>query len=165
MRLQFSTDGKTWKDKAAQSPGGDGRFAIDVKAERDGYWRARVPDDDGYLVVPSVSSADHVDVRYQTRILDFNAAPEPVRKGGTVTVMGALYRQTSKWYTYGGKTISFYFLPRGSSKWVYMGRQTTDRFGRFRKGFKATRDGTWRAYSGATSTYVKTYRDDYVDVR
>lgn len=163
VRLQFSTDRKTWSTKGEVGVFRDGTFSIEGRADRTGYWRALVPESDS--TEQSVSGHDGVEVRYRTRILDFNAAPEPVKKGGTVTVMGALYRQTSKWYTYGGKTIYFYFLPRGSSKWVYAGKQTTDRFGRFRKGFRATKDGTWRAYSGATSTYAKTYRDDYVDVR
>ncbi|MES9540756.1 hypothetical protein [Actinomadura sp. NPDC000600] len=163
VRLQFSTDRKTWSTKGEVGVSGDGRFTVEGRADRTGYWRALVPKSDS--TEQSVSGTDNVEVRYRTKILDFNAAPEPVKKGGTVTVMGTLYRQTSKWYTYGGKTITFYFLPRGSSKWVYMGKQTTDRIGRFRKGFKATKDGTWRAYSGATSTYAKTYRDDYVDVR
>ena len=30
---------------------------------------------------------------------------------------------------------------------------------------RASKDGTWRAYSGAATSYIKTYRDDYVDVR
>ncbi|MEU8118789.1 hypothetical protein AB0C21_08765 [Spirillospora sp. NPDC049024] len=163
VRLQFSTDRKTWSTKGEVGVSGDGRFTVEGRADRTGYWRALVPKSDS--TEQSVSGTDAVEVRYRTKILDFNAAPEPVKKGGTVTVMGTLYRQTSKWYTYSGKTITFYFLPKGSSKWVYMGKQATDRIGRFRKGFKATKDGTWRAYSGATSTYAKTYRDDYVDVR
>ncbi|TMQ94218.1 hypothetical protein ETD83_24290 [Actinomadura soli] len=109
--------------------------------------------------------SDHVDVRYRTRILDFNAAPEPVNKGGTVTVVGTLQRETTGWLTYASKAVKFYFLPKGSSTWTYMGTQTTDKSGRFRKGFKATQDGTWRAYSSATASYVATYREDYVDVR
>ncbi|MFI6522245.1 hypothetical protein ACIBF1_42330 [Spirillospora sp. NPDC050679] len=44
-------------------------------------------------------------------------------------------------------------------------RTATDQDGRFRKGFKATKDGTWRAYYGGTAADAKTYRDDYVDVR
>lgn len=163
VQLQFSTDRKTWSAKGSAGVFRDGTFNVEGRADRTGYWRALVPKSAG--TEQSVSGTDNVEVRYRTKILDFNAAPEPVKKGGTVTVMGTLYRQTSKWYDYGGKSIAFYFLPKGSTKWVYMGKQTTDRLGRFRKGFKATKDGTWRAYSGATSTYAKTYRDDYVDVR
>ncbi|WP_329097052.1 hypothetical protein OG979_17585 [Actinomadura citrea] len=163
VQLQFSTDRRTWSTKGAVGVFRDGTFSVEGRADRTGYWRALVPKSDS--TEQSVSGNDNVEVRYRTKILDFNAAPEPVKKGGTVTVMGTVYRQTSKWYTYGGKTVVFYFLPKGSSKWVYMGKQATDRIGRFRKGFKATKDGTWRAYSGATSTYAKTYREDYVDVR
>lgn len=162
-QLQFSTDRKKWSTKAVVGVNGDGTFRFEGRADRDGYWRAVVPRGD--YAEPSVGGTDYVDVRYRTKILDFNAAPEPVRKGGTVTVMGALYRETDRWKPYGSKTIAFYFLPKGSSKWTYMGSQKADKYGRFRKGFKATKDGTWRAYTSATSSYIKTYRDDYVDVR
>lgn len=163
VQLQFSTDRKTWSAKGLVSVNGDGTFNVQGRADRDGYWRLVVPRSD--YAEPSVSGTDYIDVRYRTKILDFNAAPEPVNKGGTVTVMGSLYRETDRWKPYASKTIKFYFLPRGSSTWTYLGSQNTDGLGRFRKGFRASKDGTWRAYSGATTSYIKTYRDDYVDVR
>lgn len=163
VQLQFSTDRKKWSAKGAVGAWRDGTFDVEGRADRDGYWRLVVLRDG--TSEPSVSGTDYIDVRYRTRIFDFNAAPEPVKKGRTITVMGTLYRQTDKWKPYTSKTIKFYFLPKGSSKWVYMGSQKTDRLGRFRKGFKASKDGTWRAYSGVATSYAKTYRDDYVDVR
>jgi hypothetical protein len=163
VHLQFSADRKTWTTKATVSVTGESSFRVEGRADRDGYWRAVVPRGD--YTEPATSGDDYVDVRYRTKILDFNAAPEPVKKGGTVTVMGSLYRETDKWKPYASKTIKFYFLPKGSSTWTYLGSQTTDKYGRFRKGFKASKDGTWRAYSGAATSYIKTYRDDYVDVR
>ncbi|TDD89591.1 hypothetical protein E1293_04330 [Actinomadura darangshiensis] len=163
VQLQFSTDRKKWSAKGLVNVDGDGTFNVQGRADRDGYWRLVVPRGD--YAEPSVSGTDYIDVRYRTKILDFNAAPEPVKKGGTVTVMGSLYRETDKWKTYASKTIKFYFLPKGSSTWTYLGSQKTDGLGRFRKGFKASKDGTWRAYSGAATSYIKTYRDDYVDVR
>ena len=163
VQLQFSTDRKKWSNKGLVSVSGDGTFNVQGRADRDGYWRLVVPRGD--YAEPSVSGTDYIDVRYRTRILDFNAAPEPVKKGGTVTVRGLLQRETDKWKPYASKTVKFYFLPKGSSTWTYLGSQKTDKYGRFRKGFKATKDGTWRAYSGAATSYIKTYRDDYVDVR
>ncbi|CNE68766.1 Uncharacterised protein [Mycobacterium tuberculosis] len=163
VQLQFSTDRSKWSNKGLVGVNGDGTFNVQGRADRDGYWRLVVPRS-GYAE-PSVSGTDYIDVRYRTRILDFNAAPEPVKKGGTVTVMGSLQRETDKWKPYASKKIKFYFLPKGSSTWTYLGSQNTDKYGRFRKGFKASKDGTWRAYSGAATSYIKTYRDDYVDVR
>ncbi|MFA1540352.1 hypothetical protein [Actinomadura monticuli] len=163
VQLQFSTDRKVWSNKGAVLVFGDGTFNVQGRADRDGYWRLVVPRGD--YAEPSISGTDYIDVRYRTRIIDFTAGPEPVQKGRTVTVVGTLYRETDKWKPYAYKTIKFYFRPKGSSTWTYLGTQKTDRLGRFRKGFKASKDGTWRAYTSATSTYVKTYRDDYVDVR
>ncbi|QKG23567.1 Htaa domain protein [Actinomadura verrucosospora] len=162
--LQFSADKKKWTDAGALLVSGDGRFDIQGRATRDGYWRTVVRGD-GYLVVPSTSPTDYVDVRYRTKFLDFNASPEPVVKGRTVTIMGTLFRETTKWARFGKQKVSFYFRPKGSTKWTYMGATTADGMGQFRKGFKASKDGTWRAYYGGASAYVKTFRDDYVDVR
>ncbi|MGI5324766.1 hypothetical protein [Actinomadura nitritigenes] len=164
VHLQFSTDKKKWSDVAARSMDIDGRFAVPARASRDGYWRAVVWDE-GYTSLASTGPADYVDVRYRTKILDFTASPEPVVKGRTVTIVGSLYRETTKWATFGKQKVSFYFRPKGSSTWTYLGATTADGLGRFRKGFKASKDGTWRAYYGGSSAYVKTFRDDYVDVR
>ncbi|MEU9867083.1 hypothetical protein AB0C87_04450 [Actinomadura sp. NPDC048021] len=166
VRLQFSTDGKAWKDKAAQSPGGDGRFAVDVKAERDGYWRARVPDDDGYLVVPSVSGADYVDVRYRTYIHQFNASPEPVRQGAAITVKGLLYRYMPAGKPGPGAPVSIYFKAKGSSTWTGVAVVRTASNGWFGKKFKASKDGYWTAVYKGGSTYLRSNQPaDYVDVR
>lgn len=164
VHLQFSTDNKKWSDAAAQVTDADGRFAVPARASRDGYWRAVVRDE-GYATLASTGPADYVDVRYRTKILDFTAGPEPVVKGRTVTIVGSLYRETTKWTRFGKQKVSFYFLPKGATKWTYLGATTADGLGRFRKGFKASKDGTWRAYYGGSSAYVKTFRDDYVDVR
>ncbi|MEU8309407.1 hypothetical protein AB0C84_38155 [Actinomadura sp. NPDC048955] len=165
VRLQFSTDGKSWKDKAAQSPM-NGKFAIDVKAERDGYWRARVPDDDGYLVVPSVSNADHVDVRYRTYIHQFNASPEPVRKGAAITVKGLLYRYMPAGRPGPGAPVSLYFKAKGSSTWTGVAVVRTASNGWFSKKFKASKDGYWTAVYKGGSGYLRSNQPaDYVDVR
>lgn len=105
-----------------------------------------------------------------TQIKDFNAAPEPVRKGGTITVSGRLLRVkfgSAPWYVaYAGKPIRVYFKPTNSSTWTYMGATTTAQDGRFRKGFTARQDGAWRVRFPGTSRYhVETSRNDYVDVR
>ncbi|MDL4816859.1 hypothetical protein [Actinomadura opuntiae] len=166
VELQFSTDQKTWSDVVAGVLDGAGRFAIPTRAARDGYWRAVVRDD-GFASLPSTGPADYVDVRYRTEIADFNASPEPVVKGRTVTIVGALYREPkpNQWTSFGKQKVSFYFRAKGASTWTYLGAATADGLGRFRKGFKASKDGTWRAYYGGSSAYVKAFRDDYVDVR
>ncbi|WP_141580175.1 hypothetical protein [Actinomadura sp. WMMA1423] len=163
-RLQFSTDKRTWGNKSAlTSTDEQGRFNVTGKAYHDGYWRVAVQGGGDYTATAGPS--DFVDVRYLTRILDYFAAPDPVRKGATVTLQGMLYRYTDKWHHFTQQKMYFYFRPKGSTKWSYLGSTRGDRNELFRKGFKATKDGTWRAYYPGSTAYAKVYRDEYVDVR
>lgn len=164
--LQFSTNKKTWGKKSyLMSTDEQGRFTVTGKAYSDGYWRVAVQGGSYSNYAATAGPSDYIDVRYLTRILDYNASPEPVRKGGTVTVQGMLYRYTDKWHHFVKQKTYFYFRPKGSSKWTYLGSTRGDRNGVFRKRFKATKDGTWRAYYAGSKSYAKVYRDDYVDVR
>ncbi|WP_242907932.1 hypothetical protein [Actinomadura terrae] len=165
FRLQFSTDKKSWSNKSAlTSTDEQGRFTATGTAYHDGYWRVAVQGD-GSDYATTAGPSDYVDVRYLTRILDYNASPEPVRKGGTVTLQGMLYRYTDKWHHFVQQKMYFYFRPKGSTKWTYLGSARGDRNGLFRKGFKATKSGTWRAYYPGSASYAKVYRDDYVNLR
>ncbi|WP_067485607.1 hypothetical protein [Actinomadura hibisca] len=162
VEVQRSTDGKHWKSWDWASTNAQGRFTTSFVAETDARFRLHHT---GSGHRDAFTAPLTLDVRNATAVNGFNASPEPVRKGRTVTLAGALQRKTDKWQPFGGQPVSFYFLPKGSTKWTYLGKATADKYGRFRKGFKATKDGTWRAYYGGTATYAKTYRDDYVDVR
>lgn len=163
--LEFSVDGKTgWKYVTFGSTDETGHLATNVVADRDGYWRARFIGGADHL--SSVSATDYVDVKYRTSISSFNAAPEPVKKGATLTVSGKLNRYVSVWGPLGGKTVYIYFRPYGSATWSYMGVAGSDRYGKWSKGFKASRDGTWMAkYKGSDTYLPATSASDYVDVR
>ncbi|MGI5166239.1 hypothetical protein ACQEU3_17955 [Spirillospora sp. CA-253888] len=166
LRVEFSADGKTgWRDQGDARSDRNGKVRARVRiVETAGYWRLAFSGDDQNA--PSAGWADHVEVRDRTRIDDFNASPEPVRKGRTVTVQGDLRRLTrTSTSGLGGQKVSFYFLPKGAKKWTYLAASTTGRLGHFTHHFKAVKDGTWRVYYGGTAVYAKTYRDDYVDVR
>lgn len=174
VELQFSPDGRTWSDpgnlpNARTNQNGD--FVITATAVRDGYWRATYHGDsaNGSNVIPDMygaSAADYVDVRYRTAISSFNASPEPVGKGRTLTVSGKLSRYVSSWGAFGGQKIYVYFQPKGSTTFGYAGVTTTTKTGTFRKGFTAAKDGTWRVAFKAISQYVGvTSGGDYVDVR
>jgi hypothetical protein len=166
VRLQFSTDGRTWQNKGTGAVS-EGRFEIRVPAQRDGYWRAYVPDDDGYLVIPSVSNADHVDVKYRTWWTDFNASPEPVKKGATITVKGRLHRDKNGVQGPGPHApVYVYFKRAGTTTYTQVATATTDSNGWFKKTFKASVDGTWMAVYKETSGYLKsTSQGDFVDVK
>ncbi|MFI0964237.1 hypothetical protein ACH4S8_22910 [Streptomyces sp. NPDC021080] len=168
--LQYSADGKTgWKTMKTVVPGSfepnvganfKGTFATSYK----GYYRAHfkaVPD-----FQESYSPVVHV-TRTPTRITDGNAAPEPVRKGRTITYKGKLQHYTSGvWKAYAGRTVKILFKPKGSSSWYDMGNATTRTDGTFSKGFTASKDGTWVAvllYPNSTHL-ASSGREDYVDV-
>lgn len=158
--LQFSTDGKRWKGTEQDQADSRGDLHFTDTAKADGYWRVILVDPD-YL--PATSSADYVDVRYRTSISSFNASPEPVRKGKTITVQGTLKRDGK---AYGKQGVKVYFEAKGSKKWTYAGRATTDKKGHFKHGFKAVKDGTWRVvFGGNSGSLGVTGPGDFVDVR
>ena len=107
--------------------------------------------------------------KFNTVISGFNAAPEPIRKGRTLTVSGRLTRVNNLgtgYTSYSGKAMRIYFRAKGTKTWTYMGSTKTGRDGRFRKAVKPKRDGIWRAYFAGTSNFdVQKSRDDYIDVR
>jgi hypothetical protein len=164
-RLQFSTDGTTWQTKATQSVS-EGTFDFGVPAQVDGYWRVIVPDDDGYLVIPSVSNADHVDVKFRTWWTDDNASPEPVKKGATITVKGILHRDKNGVQGPGPHApVYVFFDPKGDAGWRQVAAGQTGADGWYRTTFKASEDGTWKLVYKETSGYLgATSRLDYVDV-
>jgi hypothetical protein len=107
--------------------------------------------------------------KFNTTISGLNAAPEPVRKGKTISVSGRLlrldYSPKVGYYSYSGKTIRIYFRTKGGTTWSYVGSTTTHSDGRFKKGFTAKQDGHWRAYFSGTGWHDKqTSPSDYVNV-
>ncbi|MFD0684576.1 hypothetical protein [Actinomadura fibrosa] len=166
INAEFSPDGKTWQFAAASITNPDtGTFNFTARAYQAGYWRAAVKGDSYSL--PSVSTGQKVAVKYRTRFSAFNAAPEPVRKGKTITVTGSLERDMTGWKRAGaGAAINIYFQAKGSTARKLITVVKTDSKGAFRKGFTASKDGTYLAtYSGSTTYVGSTAPGDYVDVR
>lgn len=164
--LQFSADGKTWTDLYGVDPDADGYFKITTPAVRDGYWRVDTTEMPGAGELPTTSGSDYVDVRYRTAISSFNASPEPVSKGKTITVAGTLKRDTTAWKAFSGQSVKIYFQAKGATSWTYEGTAKTSSTGHFSHGFKAAKDGIWRAtYAGGSSYLAVTGSGDYVDVR
>jgi hypothetical protein len=166
VAVEFSADGKKWTYQESERTDANGRFTLRTPAQQDGYWRAVARDPD-YTATPG--SADQVDVRYRTRVTSFNAAPEPVRKGKTITVSGSLQRYTSvwtAWRAFSGQSVKIYFQTKGTTTWTYKGSAKTTSSGHFAHGFTASKDGTWRAtYAGGSSYLGVTGSGDFVDVR
>lgn len=101
--------------------------------------------------------------------LTVNAAPEPVSKGGTITVTGKVTRadwQTRKYVSYAGRLVSLQFKPTGSSTYTTVKKAYANSSGNLRTTVKATGTGTWRwAYYGNTTTGPSTSTGDNVIVK
>jgi hypothetical protein len=163
----------------------DGRVAGTYKRVLPGYlvgWGAGCPPTTSYLgkwrvrVVAYTRKGKALGSRevswyekFDTVIKSYNASPEPIRKGRTLSVHGRLFRVNNLgtgYTSYPGKRIEVFFLAKGAKSWTYMGATKTARDGRFRKAFKAKRDGVWRAYFPGTSNFDRQKSwDDFIDVR
>ncbi|MEU5659929.1 hypothetical protein ABZ802_30535 [Streptomyces sp. NPDC047737] len=98
-----------------------------------------------------------------------NASPEPVTKGGTITVTGSLKRADWVKHTYtgyAGKTVSLQFRKAGSSVYSTVKTATTSSTGALKTTVKASADGYWRwTFGGSSTSGTATAAGDFVDVR
>ncbi|MFH8872800.1 HtaA domain-containing protein [Streptomyces griseus] len=156
--------GKTWSRATTVSTSGKGIASASVTAVKDGTWRARYAGTADRAA--AVSTFDNVDVKLRTAISGFNASPEPVRKGRTITVKGTLRSLDGTWKNTSGQSVTILFKADGSSKWSTLATVRTNGKGVFSKGFTAKKDGTWKAQFKATSSRLGTTgAGDRVDVR
>ncbi|MEU8118788.1 hypothetical protein AB0C21_08760 [Spirillospora sp. NPDC049024] len=164
--LEYSLDGTTWKVWASQTLARPGNFYFNSEkaVTKDAYWRVRYPGSD--LNMPVVGPTDFVDVKYRTQWYNFNASPEPVKKGGTITVKGQLYRFRDVAGPGPNAPVYVYFKAAGTSTYKQVAATKTDSNGWFAKTFTASVDGTWKAVYKETSGYLgSTSQGDAVDVR
>ncbi|MFF2231113.1 HtaA domain-containing protein [Streptomyces anulatus] len=159
-----SKGGKTWSRATAVTTDSKGVVSASVTAVKDGTWRARYAGTADRAA--AVSSSDNVDVKLRTAVSGFNASPEPVRKGRTITVKGTLRSLDGTWKNASGQSVIILFKADGSSKWSKLATVRTNGKGVFSKGFTAKKDGTWKAQFKATSSRLGTIGSgDRVDVR
>ncbi|WP_432171802.1 calcium-binding protein [Streptomyces sp. 1222.5] len=100
--------------------------------------------------------------------LTANASPEPVTKGKSITITGALSRinwTDSKYHGYAKQRVRLQFrTPSGTYSTVKT--VTSSSTGHLKTTATASRDGYWRySYAGSTTTAVITAPGDFVDVR
>ncbi|WP_217225125.1 HtaA domain-containing protein [Streptomyces anulatus] len=159
-----SKGGKTWSRATTVTSNSKGVVSASVTAVKDGTWRARYAGTADRAA--AVSSSDNVDVKLRTAVSGFNASPEPVRKGRTITVKGTLRSLDGTWKNTSGQSVIILFKADGSSKWSKLATVRTNGKGVFSKGFTAKKDGTWKAQFKATSSRLGTIGSgDRVDVR
>ncbi|GAA2250969.1 hypothetical protein GCM10010232_43640 [Streptomyces amakusaensis] len=163
--VEFRAKGaKTWGKAGSATSDSKGVFSAKVTASKDGDWRARYAGtaERGF----ANSGSDYVDVKLRTEVKDFNAKPEPVRKGRPITVVGTLRTLDGKWSNTSGQNVTIMFKADGAKSWSKQGTARTNSKGAFSKAFTAKKDGSWKAVFDATSTRLGTSSgSDRVDVR
>lgn len=101
--------------------------------------------------------------------LTVNASPEPVRKGGTLTVTGKLSRanwEDNEYHGYAGQQVKLQFRKQGSTTYTTVQYLKTSSTGTLRTTVKATTDGYYRFFfTGTTTTAQVKATGDFVDVR
>ncbi|MFI1164796.1 DUF5707 domain-containing protein [Streptomyces sp. NPDC020801] len=98
----------------------------------------------------------------------FNAGPEPVSKGGTITVTGTLKRASwtyLNYFGYGSQSVQLQFKKAGSSTYSTVKTITGSSSGYLKTTVTASADGTWRFHYAGNSTSSTADAYDYVDVR
>ncbi|WP_328451231.1 calcium-binding protein [Streptomyces sp. NBC_00386] len=128
-------------------------------------WAAAVGNDGDYIVSEAYETARVQRASTQT----VNAAPEPVKKGKTVTVTGKLSRANwddLKYHGYTGQPVKLQFRKKTSSTYTTLKTVKTDSSGNLKTTTTATVDGYFRySFAGTSTTPAVSAAGDYVDVR
>jgi hypothetical protein len=98
-----------------------------------------------------------------------NAAPEPVKKGKTITVTGKLTRanwQSGTYTGYEGQSVKLQFRKKGSTAYTTLKTIASGSHGALKTTTKAVTDGYFRfLFTGTGTTGPSTATGDFVDVR
>ncbi|ATL28639.1 calcium-binding protein [Streptomyces formicae] len=101
--------------------------------------------------------------------LTTNASPEPVKKGKTITVTGALTRanwETSKYAGYTAQSVKLEYKKKGASSYSTVKTIKSDSKGNLKTTVKASADGYFRyVFAGTSTTPSVTSTSDFIDVR
>ncbi|MFJ4435095.1 hypothetical protein [Streptomyces sp. NPDC088923] len=133
-------------------------------------WNGQNPDkaDDAKISTVEQQKAATATLQRASK-LTVNASPEPVKKGKTVTVTGALTRanwDTDKYAGYTKQSVKLQFKKKGSSTYTTLKTVKTDSKGNLRTTTKATADGYFRySFAGTSTTPAVSSTADYVDVK
>ncbi|MFF2846985.1 DUF5707 domain-containing protein [Streptomyces sp. NPDC058001] len=100
--------------------------------------------------------------------LTVNASPEPVKKGKTLTVTGALTRanwESLKYAGYTQQSVQLQFRKKGSSTYSTIKTIKSDTKGNLKTTVKASTSGYWRyVFAGTSTTPAVKATGDYVAV-
>lgn len=153
--LYTAADATTWKAAALYS-----ETAIDLDESDDHISAHTGLDIWGNLGTAKLQRVSKVTV---------NATPEPVVKGKTLTVKGALTRadwNTGKYAGYKGQQVTLQFKAKGAAAYTDVKTVTSGTGGALATTVKASKDGSYRyKFAGTSTTAAKTSAADFVDVR
>lgn len=168
VRLQFKKAGATsYSTVKTVTSASDGTLRTTVPATTSGAWRWSFAGSS--TSAPSVSSGDGVTL-YKVAELSVNASPEPVAKGGTLSVTGRLTRATSDEATtfngYANQPVRLQFRKYGSSTYSTVKTVHTDAYGYLRTTTTAGAAGYWRwSYAGSATVASVSATGDYVALK
>ncbi|MYZ37587.1 MULTISPECIES: DUF5707 domain-containing protein [unclassified Streptomyces] len=138
----INTDARTWKV---------GAFALAYDGE--------------YIQKDAYST---VKIQRQSK-LTVNAAPEPVKKGGTITITGSLTRadwDKNKYVGFGTQSVVLQFRKKSSTAYTNVKGVKSSSTGALKTTVKASEDGYYRwNYLGIASTAPVAVAGDYIDVK
>ncbi|MFG2969264.1 hypothetical protein ACGFZS_38950 [Streptomyces sp. NPDC048288] len=101
--------------------------------------------------------------------LTVNAAPEPVKKGKTLTVTGKLSRASwddGKYHGYAGQSVRLQFRKKGTTTYTNVKGIKSSSTGTLKTTTKATADGYYRfSFVGTSTTPAVNATGDYVGVK
>ncbi|MFD4600161.1 hypothetical protein ACFWPQ_19305 [Streptomyces sp. NPDC058464] len=101
--------------------------------------------------------------------LTVNATPEPVKKGKTITVTGALTRanwEDNKYHGYATQSVVLQFRKKGTTTYKNVKGIKSSSTGTLKTTTKATVDGYYRfSFAGTATTPAVNATGDYVDVK
>lgn len=173
-----------WNDRA-------GTYKVHVVAV--GLDGKKYTTDRSFTVKRKVSHAPRPTGPKATRIAGFDATPEPVRKGRSLTLKGTLQvaqcwgdwyygwndftgrrggarfcsdsnNYWNSWHWLGSQTVKVYFQPSGSHKWQYVNSVKTAGDGDFATKVRAFRSGTWAVRFDGGHGLKGSQATDYVKV-
>ncbi len=170
VEIQFKAKGeREWSRVGSDRTDRRGRFGEDVTAEASGWFRAVY--DGGRGLKDSASRPAFVEVTEQaepaeTRIVRFNAYPEPVKFGRFVKFGGKLLvLDGEEWVSFDKQKVHLYFKPIGKRKWEFVRTTWTNDDGRFFLKVKDWKSGWWKvAFAGDDKAEKSEARPDFVRV-
>ncbi|TCB98882.1 hypothetical protein E0H26_05530 [Micromonospora zingiberis] len=168
VRLQFKKAGATsYSTVKTITSGTDGKLKTTAKATTSGTWRWSFAGSS--TTAGSASGGDSVTL-YKVAKLTVNATPEPVAKGGKLTVTGRLTRATtdaaSTFVGYAKQPVKLQFRKSGSSKYTTIKTVYTDAKGNLKTTTTAKAAGYWRfSYAGSSTVASVSAAGDHVALK